>query len=222
MVLVAGAALLGSHGAAEAQTPQVSFSLSAGSIREGGAGIVATVTASGRTFPADRTIDLEWDGATLTNGLIQGPGNTSAFPLLSGQTSVNLALSVPDDATGLVYFPDTTANVTATHGGTEIGSAALMYVDSDGKPPVTIAAASERVFEGGDIVLTATLAHPVAASHTVELTTTDTYGARTGTVPSGFNLAAHQSEATVTAHTADNTQEKGRGTSRPWRLRWRS
>ena len=177
-LLVACAALFGSHGAARAQSPTLGFSLSADTITEGGT-VTATLSATGGTFAGDRTVELTWNGAPLTGGLIQGPGNTSAVTLPSGESSVSVALTAPDDATGPVYVPDMTAHLTAADSGTEIGSAALRYLDNDGRPQVTVGAAA-RVVEGGDIVLAATLAHPVAVGHRVELTVTDRYGALTG------------------------------------------
>ena len=209
VILVAGAGLLGSHDCAEAQTPALSLSLSAATIAEGGPSIVATVTAAGGTFPSDRTIELEWDGAPLADGLIQGPDNTGAVTLAAAETGVSVALSAPDDATGLVYVPDRTASLTATDSGTEIGSAPLRYLDNDGRAAVTIAAASGRVVEGGDIVLVATLAQPAGEAHSVELTVTDPYGALTGTVPAGFGFGANETEAAVTLRSADNGAEDG-------------
>ena len=207
-VLVACAALFVSHGAAGAQSPALGLSLSADRISEGGT-VTATVTATGGTFPGDRTVELTWNGAPLTGGLIQGPGNTSAITLPSGESSVSVALTAPDDATGPVYVPDMTAHLTATDSGTEIGSAALRYLDNDGRPRVTVAAAAARVVEGGDIVLAATLAHPVAVGHRVELTVTDRYGALRGAVPAGFGFAAGETVARAVARTAGNTQEDG-------------
>ena len=207
-VLVACAALLGGHGAAEAQSPALGLSLSADTITEGGT-VTATVTATGGTFPGDRTIKLTWNGAPLTGGLIQRPGNTSGITLRSGESSFSVALTAPDDATGPVYVPDMTAHLTAKDSGTEIGSAALRYLDNDGKPRVTVAATAARVIEGGDIVLAAMLAHPVAVDHRVELTVTDRYGALTEAVPTGFGFAAGGTVARAVARSAGNTQEDG-------------
>ena len=208
MFLLACAALFGSHAAAGAQSPALGLSLSADRITEGGT-VTATVTATGGTFPGGRTVELKWNGAPLTGGLIQGPGNTSAITLPSGESSVSVALTAPDDATGPLYVPDMTAHLTAMDSGTEIGSAALRYLDNDGRPQVTVAAAATRVVEGGDIVLVATLAHPVAAAHRVDLTVTDRYGALTGAVPTGFGFAANETVARAVARTAGNTREDG-------------
>jgi hypothetical protein len=208
VVLVAGAALFGSHGPAVAQSPALDLSLSADRITEGGT-VTATVSATGGTFAVDRTVELTWNGAPLTGGLIQGPGNSSAITLPSGESSVSVALTAPDDATGRVYGPDITANLRATDAGTEIGSAPLRYLDNDGKPQVTVAAAAERVSEGEDIVLTATLSRPTAGAVTVLLTVTDRYSALTGTVPAEFSFAADEPEATVTVRSAGNTAEDG-------------
>ena len=208
MFLVACAALLGSPGPAAAQSPALGLLLSADTITEGGT-VTAMLSATGGTFAVDRTMELKWNGASLTGGLIQGPDNSSAITLRSGESSVSVTLTAPDDDAGPIYVPDMTANLRATDSGTEIGSAPLRYLDNDGKPQVTVAAAAARVFEGGDIVLVATLAHPVAAAHRVELTVTDRYGALTGAVPTGFGFAANETVARAVAQTAGNRREDG-------------
>ena len=78
-------------------------------------------------------------------------------------------------------------------------------------PSVTIEAASVRVEEGVDIVLTATLSQALATAHTVPLSVTDEYFAvdSGSTPPSEFSFAANATTATADFETDDDEVEGG-------------
>ena len=90
--------------------------------------------------------------------------------------------------------------------GAVLGAA---YSNGQTRPVVSIAAASERVSEGADIVLTATLSRPSASAVTVALTANDRYSALAEAAPAEFRFAADETEATVAVGTGGNTVEDG-------------
>ena len=212
LVLVAGAVLLGSHGAAEAQTQTVSISISSSRIDEGGS---ATLTVNAvPAFGSDQTVVLTWDGAPLVNGVIQGTGNTTSFTLTGGNTSQTFALTAPEDN---VYVPEKEADLWAAIDGQNY-STKLRYVDNEGKPTVTIRLTADRVDEDetADLRLVAELSHASAETHKVGLTVLDPYDALTGTVPTEFEFTAcnfgPNCPQTMVNHTLtldDNTLEDG-------------
>ena len=186
LALLAGAVLLGSQGAAEAQTQTVSISISSSRIDEGGS---ATLTVNANpAFGSDQTVALTWDGAPLVNGVIQGTGNTTSFTLTGGNTSQTFALTAPEDN---VYVPEKEADLVAEIDGQHY-STKLRYVDNEGKPTVTIRLTADRVDEDetADLRVVAELSHASAETHKVGLTVLDPYDALTGTVPAEFEFTA--------------------------------
>ena len=183
LVLVAGAVLFGSHGAAEAQTQTVSISISSSRIDEGGS---ATLTVNANpAFGSDKLVALTWDRASLVNGVIQGTGNTTSFTLTGGNTSRTFALTAPEDN---VYVPEKEADLVAEIDGQHY-TKPLRYVDNEGKPTVTISTSpADRVGEDETAVLVAELSHASAEAHKVGLTVLDPYDALTGTVPTEFDF----------------------------------
>ena len=110
---------------------------------EGGATATATVSiANAVTTTVAQTVRLQWDGSDiggdgepgrlLTIAGVVGP--TITVP--AGAQSASAVIGVREDA---LYAPTHTAAFTATHLGTEIGSADLTLTDDDEPPVMTIA-----------------------------------------------------------------------------------
>ena len=110
---------------------------------EGGATATATVSiANAVTTTVAQTVKLQWDGSDiggdgepgrlLTIAGVVGP--TITVP--AGAQSASAVISVRQDA---LYAPTHTAAFTATHLGTQIGSADLTLTDDDAPPVMTIA-----------------------------------------------------------------------------------
>ena len=110
---------------------------------EGGATATATVSiANAVTTTVAQTVKLQWDGSDiggdgepgrlLTIAGVVGP--TITVP--AGEASASAVIRVRQDA---LYAPTHTAAFTATHLGTQIGSADLTLTDDDAPPVMTIA-----------------------------------------------------------------------------------
>ena len=110
---------------------------------EGGATATATVSITNAvTTTVAQTVKLQWDGSDiggdgepgrlLTIAGVAGP--TITVP--AGAQSASAVIRVRQDA---LYAPTHTAAFTATHLGTQIGSADLTLTDDDAPPVMTIA-----------------------------------------------------------------------------------
>ena len=110
---------------------------------EGGATATATVSISNAvTTTVAQKVKLQWGGTDiggdsepgrlLTIAGVVGP--TITVP--AGDTSASAVIGVREDA---LYAPTHTAALTATHLGTQIGSAELTLTDDDAPPVMTIA-----------------------------------------------------------------------------------
>ena len=140
--------------------PEWSFTLrdSGGSdvtaLTEGGDPATATVTitnAGQATFGADQTITLEWRGNDIDLPPIQGAGGATTITIPMGQSSGSLEISSPDLGGTDVYESPLTHALTATHGGTEIGSIDLTRLDDEEPPVASITDAPTTVNEGENI-----------------------------------------------------------------------
>ena len=110
---------------------------------EGGATATATVSITNAvTTTVVQKVKLQWDGSDiggdsepgrlLTIAGVVGP--TITVP--AGDSSASAVIGVREDA---LYAPTQTAALTATHLGTQIGSAELTLTDDDAPPVMTIA-----------------------------------------------------------------------------------
>ena len=123
-------------------------------LTEGGASATATVSITNNVrFGTDQTVALEWDGRHIRNGLIQGDGGVSIITIPMGQSNGSLEISAPELGGTTTYQPTATEALTATHGGTEIGSINLTFVDDEEPPVATISMAPTTVNEGDSITV---------------------------------------------------------------------
>ena len=103
-------------------------------LTEGGDSATATVSiTNGVTFGTNQTVQLKWGVLDLSQAVIRGAGDVTTITISMGQSSGSLEISsiqFPTDT----YDPPITLALTATHGGTEIGSIDLTRVDDESVP----------------------------------------------------------------------------------------
>ena len=140
-------------------------------LTEGGPSATAEVriTNSAR-FSTAQTVTLEWGNIDITSGrLIQGAGGVTVITIPANGASGSLVISAPQGPSP-IYSPELTAALTATHGGSEIGSINVTFVDDEARPVLTISA-PDTVTEGDDIPielnLTTAFRPSFGARHTV-------------------------------------------------------
>ena len=189
-----------------------SFTVSADTIREGAAApvtVTATITNENYTPPAAITVDFEWGGTAIGGTdapgsfLEEAGGATSVtIPAMATDLTASLALTAPNDD---VFTPRTTAALTATQGGNEIGNADLTFVNNDDPPTVTLAASESEVNEGDTFTLTATATLASSIAQTVPVTATGTTAALTGTLPTQLVIDAGETAKSVTLTAEENT-----------------
>ena len=97
--------------------PQLSFSVSPATIAEDGGEAAITVSTVDSTFPAEQTITLTFEG-TATKGTDYSVA-AETLTLGSGERSVFTTVAAIDDSTD---ENDETILVTATHGGSAVGT----------------------------------------------------------------------------------------------------
>ena len=189
-----------------------SFTVSADTIREGETApvtVTATITNENYTPPAAITVDFEWGGTAIGgtdapgNFLEEAGGATSVtIPAMATDLTASLALTAPNDD---VFTPRTTAALTATQGGNEIGNEDLTFVNDDDPPTVTLAASKSEVNEGDTFTLTATATLASSIAQTVPVTATGTTAALTETLPAQLVIDAGETAKTVTLTAEENT-----------------
>ena len=189
-----------------------SFTVSADTIREGETApvtVTATITNENYTPPAAITVDFEWGGTAIGGTdapgsfLEEAGGATSVtIPAMATDLTASLALTAPNDD---VFTPRTTAALTATQGGNEIGNEDLTFVNDDDPPTVTLAASESEVNEGDTFTLTATATLASSIAQTVPVTATGTTAALTGTLPAELVIDAGETAKTVTLTAEENT-----------------
>ena len=106
---------------------------------EGGSSATAEVSITNNVrFSTDQTVTLEWGGAEISSGLIQGAGGSATFTIGAEQASGSLTISAPDRPGDLYRLPET-GTLTASIGGTKIGNGIeLGFVDDEAKPVATM------------------------------------------------------------------------------------
>ena len=182
-------------------------------LTEGGASATATVKITNSvTFGTEQTVTLKWGIADLSFGLIVGAGGVTAITIPAGQSSGSLEISSPQIALDS-YVPPFTHPLTATHGGTEIGSIDLAFVDDEPVTAATITDAPTTVNEGESIEIEITLSPPFAnivGGKVIKIAVTDADGALTGTLPTDVFFSAGRQTETLTLTSDDNsTQNDG-------------
>ena len=180
-------------------------------LTEGGASATATVSITNSvTFGTNQTVTLMWGTRDITTGLIVGDGGATTITILAGESSGSLEISSPD-ATVESYLSPVTQALTATHGGTEIGSIDLTWMDDESVPVASITDKPTTVNEGENIEIEITLTPPsneVATSQrTINVAVTDADSALSGTLPTNTRFAIGQATQTITLTTDDNTTQ---------------
>ena len=106
---------------------------------EGGSSATAEVSITNNVrFSTEQTVTLEWGGAEISSGLIQGAGGSATFTIGAGQASGARRISAPDRPGDLYRLPET-ATLTASIGGTQVGDGIeLGFVDDEAKPVLSI------------------------------------------------------------------------------------
>ena len=173
---------------------------------EDGASATATVTITNPNvrFDTEQTITLRWGVNDIGPGsLIQGAGGATTITIPAQGTSGSLEISVSQNVE--VYYLPLTIALTATHGGTGIGSIDLTRVDAQDPPVASITQAPTAVTEGGNIEIELALSVGYASPGSVRFTVTDGGGALSGTLPDGALFFAAEKTRTITLTTDDNS-----------------
>ena len=177
-------------------------------LTEGGDPATATVKITNSVrFGTNQTVNLEWGGFHIRNAAIQGAGGTSTITITAGQSSGTLEISAPEPGGVARYIPPDTKALTATHGGTQIGSIDLTYVDDESVPVASITEAPTTVNEGENIEIEITLTPTSGIPGNINFAVTDADSALTGTLPTNTRFAGGQATKTVTLTTDDNTTQ---------------
>ena len=182
--------------------PQLSFSVSPATIAEDGGEAAITVSTVDSTFPAEQTITLTFEG-TATKGTDYSVA-AETLTLGSGERSVSTTVAAIDDSTD---ENDETILVTATHGGSAVGTQQQITVADT--LAATVSANSASVDEGEEAEFTVTLTGgtstaAVVVTYEVDETGADAASANDGdyTAPSGtLEIAAGVTSGTITIAT---------------------
>ena len=177
-------------------------------LTEGGDPATATVSITNSVrFGTNQTVTLEWGNFDITHGLIQGAGGATAITITAGQSSGTLEISSPQVAQDR-YQRSFTQALKAKHGGTQIGSIQLTFVDDEDPSVASITDAPTTVNEGEDIEIEITLTPPHGdLGVDINFAVTDSSGALSGTLPTERRFAGGQVTNTVTLTTDDNTTQ---------------
>ena len=175
-------------------------------LTEGGDPATATVSITNNVrFSTDQTVTLKWGTRDLMSGLIVGAGGATAITITAGESSGSLEISAPDPGGVAQYTSPLTQAFTATHGGTEIGSIDLTWMDDESVPVASITDTPTTVNEGENIVIEITLTPTSTLPGTVNFAVTDADSALSGTLPTGPYFSSGQATKTVTLTTDDNS-----------------
>ena len=178
-------------------------------LTEGGDPATATVKITNSVrFNTNQTVTLEWGTVDLMFGAIVGAGGATTITITAGQSSGSLEISSPQRAVD-TYDPSKTLALTATHGGTQIGSIDLTRLDDEDPPVATITDAPTTVNEGENIEIEISLNLPFfdasLSQRTINFAVTDADGALSGTLPTILHLTSNEQNGTITLTTADNS-----------------
>ena len=180
-------------------------------IEEGDAATVTVSIANGVTFAADETVTLAATGTAAAEDYTLAP---TTLTLAVGATSVSATLTATDDE---AEESAETVTLTASHGGTEIGTATVSIAANDAPAPddatlgaLTLSGIDIGTFDASitdysaevtkDVDSTTVTATPTNAEATVTITDGD--GSTVGTTRT-VSLAEGANEITATVTTAD-------------------
>ena len=172
------------------------LSLSADTIRQGGADVEATVRiATGPAFDADQQILLTWDECWIgadediqleetpcVSGHVRARGAgdyTTWLVIPAGQRSATLTLTAPprDDQLDSYYAIHYDTDLVATFGETEIGLEPLTWADAAAKPDLSLEALSGlEVVEGEAIDMKLAFSGKLTNLEGVRISVTDAAG----------------------------------------------
>ena len=173
-------------------------------LTEGGASATATVTITNNVrFSTEQTVTLQWWGADLGIANIAGAGGATTLTIPARQASGTLSIHAPQ-GTDDRYQSPITKPLTATHGGTEIGSIDLTFVDDEPPPVVSITQAPTEVTEGEGIELEIEFDRGASQVTIVLYAVTDADSALSGALPPIFLLTGETGE-TLLFTTDDNS-----------------
>ena len=169
-----------------------------------------TVTASTGT---STSLDVAWSAPTNTGkpaiehyDLQYRVGSTGSFTA-DPQTVTTTSSTIAGLTAGTSYDVQVRAH---NDEGDGAWSASGTGRTADAAVTISISAAAETVYEGDDIVLTATLSRALGGAYNWPLNVpADMFMALAGTVPTGFQFETNTTTAMVTVETADNTAEDG-------------
>ena len=130
-------------------------------------------------------------------------------PVITAGQTVVVTYTDPTTGDDTAAIEDAAGNDVATF-TTGSGGVPAVVNNVPDLPAATIEAKKTRVTEGEDITITVRLS-PTAftALKTIPLTVTDANSALSGTAPTGFTIAANESERTLTFATSDNSDPEG-------------
>ena len=177
-------------------------------LTEGGDSATATVRiTNNEPFSTAQTITLQWGGGGLGGGLVRGANGATTITIAANQASGSLVVSSPDPGTN-TYTPSLTRALTATHGGTEIDSIDLTFVDDEDPPVATVSMAPTSVSEGDDVNLEVTLDRASEVAFDVRIAITDSDGALSGSPTTALvAFGAVETVKTRTFAADDNTTQ---------------
>ena len=177
-------------------------------LTEGGDAATATVSITNNVrFGTEQTIQLKWGAAALSTSLIHGAGSASTITIETNQSSGSIEINAPERGGATTYQPNLTQALTATHGGSQIASIDLTFVDDEPVPTATISMAPASVNEGDNIGIEIDVTPAWLAPENVEFTVTDTDSALSGTVPTNVRFSSGQTKRTITLTAAANTTQ---------------
>ena len=175
-------------------------------LSEGGASATATVTLPNSVrFDTEQTVQLRWGRQQLDGQFHKIAAASTAITIPANGSSGSLELSAPRLFSNRrpTYHPPFAFPLTATHGGTQIGSIDLMYVDAEPVPVLTMSAPA-TVTEGEAIAIEMSLNIPVEVAVSSTLTMTDADNALSDASPISIRFSANQLLLRRPLPTADN------------------
>ena len=175
------------------------------SIDEGGTSTVTVAIANSKTFAADQTVSL------VVAGTASGSDSTlsaTEITLAAGTSSVTATVTATDDA---VFEGDETVIVTASHGGSSLGSATVTISANDA-PTWSVSAQSTEIDEGGTSTITVAVAKgkTFATNQAISLAVTGTASGSDYTLSAtALTLTAGATSATATVTATDDAVFEG-------------
>ena len=128
-----GSATVTINSASRDATPEFALSVDPAEVLEGGSATIRVSITNGVTFAEDQSIALDFTGSTATEGS-DFTVSAGSLRLRAGANSATATVRAVDD--GTAEEAETVA-ITASHGGSEIGSARVLI--TDGEPPALTA-----------------------------------------------------------------------------------